>query len=353
MENVRSLLFFQLGIVLLIVSSALGAPESDLVEKLPGQTTDVRFKQYAGYIAINSEKALFYYFVEADTYRPTSSPLALWLTGGPGCSSLGYGAFEEHGPFRPKGDLLVEDIYSWNRETNVLYVESPIGVGFSYSNNSNDYQILKDVSAAEDNLAFILNWYKKFPEFRNVDFYITGESYAGHYVPQLTALVVDYNQKKNRKPINLKGISLGNPFLDIEISISNGEYLWSHGLISDRTYKFTQKVCNTSRQWIEEFGNGILSDACSNVSLMVDFETGNVNAYDVILDDCVSNSQMQTRALKRKHTKFQKKISQNDGVDVCIENEIIAYINRDDVQKALHANISGNLPGPRNLCNEE
>ncbi|KAH9317533.1 hypothetical protein KI387_004572, partial [Taxus chinensis] len=117
LQNGRSDALLQLGILflLLIVHTAIAAPESDLVEKLPGQTQSVSFKLYAGYININADKALFYYFVEADNARPKSTPLALWLTGGPGCSSLGYGAFKEHGPFRPKGDILLEDKYSWNR----------------------------------------------------------------------------------------------------------------------------------------------------------------------------------------------------------------------------------------------
>nr|BAX09101.1 serine carboxypeptidase [Cryptomeria japonica] len=343
-----NLLFFQLGIVLLIVSGSLGAPRSDLVKKLPGQPKDVSFNQYAGYVTINADKALFYYFVEADTDRPTSRPLALWLTGGPGCSSLGFGALEEHGPFRPKGDILVKDLYSWNKETNVLYVESPIGVGFSYSNNTKDYQNFNDAQAAEDNLAFILNWYKKFPEFKDVDFYITGESYAGHYVPQLTALVLDYN-KNHRKPINLKGISLGNPFVDIDISINNGEFLWSHGQISDRTYKFTRKVCNTSRQWYEIYGNDTLSADCAKVSAMVDMEMGSVDPYDAISDDCVSYRRMQSSTLQNKVSRFFKKIPQK-GVDPCIDAEVHTYLNRKDVQKALHANTSGRLPGPWDSC---
>lgn len=173
----------QLGIIVLsILSIALAAPESDLLHTLPGQTQNSTFKQYSGYITVDEEhgKALFYYFVETQT-DPQSRPLALWLTGGPGCSSLGYGAFMEHGPFKPRGhngELLWTNKYSWNMETNMLYLESPIGVGFSYSNSSSDYQYYNDAMTAQDNLAFLLNWFEKFPEYRSVDFYITGESYG-------------------------------------------------------------------------------------------------------------------------------------------------------------------------------
>jgi serine carboxypeptidase-like clade 2 len=75
----------QLGFVfsLLMVHNAIGAPESDLIEMLPGQNEKVPFKQYGGYITTNEEhgRALYYYFVEAQT-NATSKPLALWLNGG-------------------------------------------------------------------------------------------------------------------------------------------------------------------------------------------------------------------------------------------------------------------------------
>ncbi|ONK63869.1 uncharacterized protein A4U43_C07F19770 [Asparagus officinalis] len=49
-----------------------------------------------------NQRSLFYYFAEAEA-DPSSKPLVLWLNGGPGCSSVGVGAFSENGPFRPSG----------------------------------------------------------------------------------------------------------------------------------------------------------------------------------------------------------------------------------------------------------
>ena len=120
--------------------------EDDKIVSLPGQP-QVSFRQYGGYITIDEkqQRALFYYFAEAET-EPASKPLVLWLNGGkftlfyllnsatykifsglyelkniflnfegPGCSSIGAGAFCEHGPFRPSGDILVRNYYSWNK----------------------------------------------------------------------------------------------------------------------------------------------------------------------------------------------------------------------------------------------
>ncbi|ERN14542.1 hypothetical protein AMTR_s00038p00086870, partial [Amborella trichopoda] len=97
-----------------------GSKEQDeIVGGLPGQPEGVNFKQYAGYVTVDDQarRALFYYLTEADGADPSTKPLLLWLNGGPGCSSLGYGAMEELGPFRvySDGKTLYKNRYAWNR----------------------------------------------------------------------------------------------------------------------------------------------------------------------------------------------------------------------------------------------
>jgi serine carboxypeptidase-like clade 2 len=87
-----------------------------------------------------------------------------------------------------------------------LFLESPAGVGFSYSNKSSDYDINGDRKTAADNYVFLVNWLERFPEYKNRDFYIAGESYAGHYAPQLAHNILYHNKKANRTIVNLKGI---------------------------------------------------------------------------------------------------------------------------------------------------
>ncbi|ONK58024.1 uncharacterized protein A4U43_C09F7120 [Asparagus officinalis] len=122
-------------------------------------------------------------------------------TKGPGCSSVGVGAFSENGPFRPSGQMLVRNEYSWNREANMLFLESPAGVGFSYSSDNSYYGGVDDNMTAMDNLVFLQRWFEKFPQYKNRDLYIAGESYAGHYIPQLANLMVQFNRReKNLQP---------------------------------------------------------------------------------------------------------------------------------------------------------
>ncbi|XLS81933.1 hypothetical protein HN51_047764 [Arachis hypogaea] len=308
------------------------APEADKVTNLPGQPP-VKFQQYAGYITVDEkqQRSLFYYFAEAQV-EPASKPLVLWLNGGPGCSSVGAGAFVEHGPFKPSENVLLKNDYSWNQEANMLYLESPAGVGFSYSANKSFYEYVNDEMTARDNLVFLQNWFTKFPEYKNNDFFITGESYAGHYVPQLAQLIVQSKTK-----FNFKGIAIGNPLMEFNTDFnSRAEYFWSHGLISDSTYEMFTKVCNYS-QIRRQLQSGTLNGVCAAVNKIVSTEVGRyVDAYDITLDVCLSAADQQAYVLNQL-----SQVQEGEKIDVCVEDETITYLNKKDVQQAFHAKLEG------------
>ncbi|XP_019167207.1 PREDICTED: serine carboxypeptidase-like 45 isoform X2 [Ipomoea nil] len=327
---------------------------AELITSLPGQPPNITFKQYSGYIVTDAHhgRALFYYFVEAEAQNPLSLPLTLWLNGGPGCSSLGYGAFMEHGPFQPGRDgNLIKNKYSWNLESNMLYVESPIGVGFSYSNTSSDYFNWNDTKTAQDNLRFVLEWFKKFPQYRNSDLYLTGESYAGHYIPQLADLMLKYNKKKNIRAFKLKAIALGNPLLDIDISIDAAEFLWSHGAISDDLLAMKRSICNDTRAILENI-QGNMSNECILVNGATGEEVGSdIDSSDLLLPICLSSNAKQQMVFFRNNlvttlTKIDKRVAAGDP---CLTDRIYAYLQRPEVQKALHANTTY-LPWTWDFC---
>ncbi|XP_057785545.1 serine carboxypeptidase-like 45 [Salvia miltiorrhiza] len=316
-------------ICLLLISAAeaKSEKEADKIASFPGQPA-VNFRQYSGYITVDEkqQRSYFYYFVEAET-EAASKPLVLWLNGGPGCSSIGAGAFSEHGPFQPSGNILVKNDYSWNKVANMLYLESPAGVGFSYSANKSFYESVNDEMTARDNLAFLENWFKRFPEFNNRDFYISGESYGGHYVPQLAHLILHSKAK-----INLKGIAIGNPLLEFNTDFnSRAEYLWSHGLISDATFYDFTFACNYS-EIRRQAASGVLTPVCRRVIKLVSSEMSRfIDAYDVTLDVCLSSLELQSQRLNQ--------MQDEPKVNVCVEDETIVYLNRQDVQAAFHARL--------------
>jgi len=89
---------------------------------------------------------------------------------------------------------------------NVIFLESPAGVGFSFSRNASDYDT-GDQRTAEDTYVFLIKWLERFPEYKGRDFYITGESYGGHYVPELATVIMHMNRFPGLLTrINLQGI---------------------------------------------------------------------------------------------------------------------------------------------------
>ncbi|XP_055962214.1 serine carboxypeptidase-like 45 [Mercurialis annua] len=317
--------------MILMAAVASSSKEDDKILSLPGQP-QVGFQQYSGYITIDEtqQRALFYYFVEAET-DPASKPLVLWLNGGPGCSSVGAGAFSEHGPFQPSSeDSLVRNEYSWNKEANILYLESPAGVGFSYSANTSFYDNVNDTITAQDNVVFLQQWFAKFPEYMNRDFFITGESYAGHYVPQLANLIFQSGLK-----FNLKGIAIGNPLMEFDTDLnSQGDYYWSHGLISDYTFELLISVCNIS-ELNREYNSGTISSSCKLVAEQLTAEIPDgIDGYDVTSDVCPLY--LQTSKLFKSY-----KDEASESIDLCVEEKTFKYLNKKEVQEALHAKLIG------------
>ncbi|KAL2321881.1 hypothetical protein Fmac_026260 [Flemingia macrophylla] len=306
-------------------SSAYVAPQeglgqADKILTLPGQPYGVNFDQYSGYVTVDpvAGRELFYYFVESP-YNPSTKPLVLWLNGGPGCSSLGYGAFEELGPFRINSDgkTLYRNKYSWNEVANVLFLESPAGVGFSYSNTTSDYEKAGDKSTAKDAYVFLINWLERFPQYKNRDFYITGESYAGHYVPQL-AYTILVNNIFNHQSINLKGIAIGNAWIDDATGLKGVvDYLWTHALNSDQTHELIEKYC--------DFTSEKVSAICYKAESRAFTERGHIDIYNIYAPLCHDPSLKNGPTGSVYH------------FDPCSDYYGEAYLNRPEVQLALHA----------------
>ncbi|KAK4439921.1 Serine carboxypeptidase-like 31, partial [Sesamum alatum] len=305
----------------------------------------VRFRHYAGYVTVNEKngRALFYWFYEATTLAD-QKPLVLWLNGGPGCSSVGYGATQEIGPFLVDSDGhgLKFNSFSWNTEANLLFLESPIGVGFSYTNTSGDYDGLGDDFTANDAYAFLHKWFLKFPSYRTRRFYIAGESYAGKYVPELAEVIHD----KNKDPslfIDLRGILLGNPEThDAEDWRGIVDYAWSHAIVSDETHKTIIRSCDFYSD--DPWNNTDCNTAVEELFKQYD----EIDMYSLYTTVCRSNSSVSAEFTARSLSKMMPRLMA--GYDPCLDHYAKTYYNRPDVQKALHVSDGTSL---RNwtICN--
>ena len=263
--------------ILLLASLCNSAKQADLVVNLPGLPDVPNFDMYSGFLDVpNSKgKSLHYIFVESQN-NPTTDPLLLWLNGGPGCSSMD-GFIYEHGPyvFSGNGTTLERNIYSWNTNANVIYLEAPAGVGFSIMGDiSNNYTT--DLITAQDNLLALLQWFKEFPEYRQHDFYISGESYAGIYVPTLAYQIILYNDHTLYNPINLKGMAVGNGVTDYtaDTDLAFMKLAWSHNLISVGLYEQLMDNCDAMTDESSQACQNVIGEIYGNLFI-------NLNIYDL------------------------------------------------------------------------
>ncbi|KAD2804517.1 hypothetical protein E3N88_37894 [Mikania micrantha] len=333
---------------------ALHEQNADRVFGLPGQPP-VSFNQYAGYVTVNEShgRALFYWFFEA-VESPEKKPLLLWLNGGPGCSSIGFGGLEELGPFvvqKGKPKLRLNN-KAWNKAANLLFLESPVGVGFSYTNTSSDIKQLGDKITAQDSSTFLFKWFTRFPQYKTHEFYIAGESYAGHYVPQLAELIYDKNKIiADEDRINFKGIMIGNALLDDETDQTGMvDYAWDHAVISDRVYHDVQTKCN--------FSDPKSSVACDK-ALNAYFQVYKlIDMYSLYAPSCVvanSSSNQRTHMLgsvsPRTFSMHKAWHMKPTGYDPCQSDYTESYLNMPNVQTALHANTT-KIPYPWTHCSD-
>jgi len=171
--------------------------------------------QYSGYLPAGAGDSYFYWLATSRSQTPEADPLILWMTGGPGCASTA--AFlMENGPCRVSSDETDGQLktsrnpWSWTETANVLWVDQPGGVGFSSA--SSLVLIGEEVQVADRMFAFIMEFLKKFPHFSKVPFFVIGESYAGHYVPSVSARVLKGMQEGAE--VQLAGVGIGNGLVD-------------------------------------------------------------------------------------------------------------------------------------------
>uniref|UniRef100_A0A7S3J3J6 Carboxypeptidase n=1 Tax=Euplotes harpa TaxID=151035 RepID=A0A7S3J3J6_9SPIT len=224
--------------------------------------------------------------------------------------------------------------YSWNAKANVLYVENPAGVGFNLGYTG---EHLDDEIAGDQEYAFILNWFAKFPEFKQNDLYITGESYGGIYVPYLAYRLHSNNQTTSSGgSIKLKGIAVGNGVTDWEVDCDPAyiEMSWYHGLIP-RTLK--EKIDSNNCQY-RVVGQKPLSQVCKDALKEWSKYTRGVNVYDVykspqdggLMEDSIEK--YMKGETKLGYTPF---LTSNKHAQP-FTSKVTDYMDRADVRRILH-----------------
>ncbi|KAI9366561.1 prepro-carboxypeptidase Z [Pilaira anomala] len=255
--------------------------------------------QHSGYLDMGSNGHYFFWFFESKS-NPDKSPLTAWLNGGPGCSSM-IGLWQENGPCRSydNGTRIAYNPSTWTHYTNMLFIDQPNGVGFSYGDKL-QYNVKEGAVLFYEAIQL---FYKAFPKYSKLPFHIFGESYAGRYIPHYADYIIQKNSQlsienssyelssgtKQHIPIDSVGIGNGwiNPLLQFK-SAANMACDSSYGPL------VTQKVCEMMKgnylrcaKLVEECYKTDDKRACvaadryctDNIDGL--FQTSNRNFYDV------------------------------------------------------------------------
>ncbi|EDW83363.1 uncharacterized protein Dwil_GK22811 [Drosophila willistoni] len=191
-------------------------------------------ESYAGYLTVDSNynSNMFFWYFPAEQ-DPDYAPVVLWLQGGPGASSL-FGLFTENGPLElDEHSKLQKRNYTWSKTHNLIFIDNPVGTGFSFTDHDEGYAT-NERDVGRNLHEAVMQLYELFQWSNSSGFWVTGESYAGKYVPALAYHIHKVqNAIDTRVYIPLKGVAIGNGLSDPLHQLKYGDYLYQLGLIDD------------------------------------------------------------------------------------------------------------------------
>ncbi|XP_033223608.1 retinoid-inducible serine carboxypeptidase-like [Belonocnema kinseyi] len=237
-------------------------------------------EQEWGFVNVRPKAHMFWwlYYTTADVPTYYEKPLVIWLQGGPGASSTGYGNFEEIGPLDRN---LKNRNYTWVKDYNVLFIDNPVGSGFSYTTSSaalakNNQQIASDL------LVCIENFLEQFPRFAQVPTYITSESYGGKMAAEF-AYIWYKAQKSGSIRSNLKGVGLGDSWISpIDSVLTWAPFLLQTGMVDTQGYQTIMKSANQTRAAVEAEEWELATELWSMTESIILNMTNNIDFYNIL-----------------------------------------------------------------------
>ncbi|KAF2004822.1 pheromone-processing carboxypeptidase KEX1 [Amniculicola lignicola CBS 123094] len=297
------------------------------VHDLPGAPQPL-LKMHAGHIEVDAEHNgnLFFWHYQ-NRHIANKQRTVIWLNGGPGCSSMD-GALMEVGPYRVKnGGKLEYNNGSWDEFANLLFVDQPVGTGFSYVNTDSYLHELDEMT--DHFMIFLEKWFALFPEYEHDDIYIAGESYAGQHIPYIARGILKRNKESGKRKWNLQGLLIGNGWISpVDQYLSYLPFAYQNGLLTagSESAKRVEKQQATCVKLLDAGAKDRVDTAeCEAVMVAILEETKNrkadpnqqcLNMYDIRLRDDSS-------------------CGMNWPPDLA---QVTPYLHRQDVISALHIN---------------
>jgi serine carboxypeptidase-like clade 1 len=312
--------------LLSLVALGSARPTQFEVTSLPGWDRPLVSRTYCGFGSAGTPPSgvgeMFFNYIFLESERdPENDPVVVWYNGGPGAASM-FGLFVEIGPYllnrdsiNPLDPAAMETVlpnpYSWTKVANIVAVNNPPPIGFSYCTGGADPDNTgpsgdgyscgpwNDSSTAAANRAFLASLFlNDFPEFRDNDLFLAGESYAGIYVPTIARAII-------RQPdgLNLKGFTVGDGCIGSDVNCGGGtgrgpyyriQFFHGHGQVSEQNYDEIRRRCPE-----EVLRTGIgMSAPCDASIEQMNSALGGYFFYS-LYDDCIYDEPYRRRRVQQ------------------------------------------------------
>ncbi|KAI4318441.1 hypothetical protein MLD38_032144 [Melastoma candidum] len=342
---------------LLLIFVASPAQSGSIVTNLPGYDGELPFKLETGYVSVDDSE-LFYYFIESQG-NPQTDPFFLWLTGGPGCSSFN-GLIYEIGPMQfdienylgglPK---LLPYEPAWTKTASILFLDSPVGTGYSYSTTAANWYS-SDSSSAKQAYEFLRKWLADHQQYLSVELYVGGDSYSGMIVPLVTQHIVDGNYQGLEPHLNLRGYLVGSPRTDSVID-ENSKIVFAHrmALISDELYEAADTTCNGTFVNVDPSNTECVASLAAINECVEEIWTNDILEPNCAFASPKLNPEIGRRSIKEEHpSEFILSPPRIPELWCRTFNYVLSYIwsNDPSVQQAL--NVRPGTTGVWKRCNQ-
>lgn len=243
-----------------LILSGIAPAKARAASKVVGAGLDNGTVSYSGYYTTQdaTDNNMFFWYFEAQKPVVEKPPLVIWLQGGPGGSSM-FALFSEMGPYSlyPDNDggfrAERKDV-TWNDKYGMLFIDNPVGAGFSYTSSDDGYCTDTKVCVSENLYSLLQQFYITFPDQLDCPLYITGESYAGHYVPGISAFI---HRKNQHLPLGdlripLAGVAVGDGWIDpVNMVNAYPDLMFNTGLIGWHQKDIMKGLCQQTTDLIK------------------------------------------------------------------------------------------------------
>ena len=282
--------------LLVALPAARAAVDADEITSLPGWEGALPSRQWSGFLPIGGGKNYHYWLVASESASAATDPVVLWVQGGPGGSSLEGMWVENMGPFAldarstaTEPPTLFRSASPWTAFANMLFWEAPAGVGFSYCDGGGACGPYNDTVAMADNAAFLCAFYAAYPELAENGLFITGESYAGVYIPMAAVEYLAGGCGAGAPAPALRGVAIGNGCTGTAAgpcaqhrATNTFEQLAEHGFVSAPTRADVATACADSQGYTRA------SVACQRALVRASDEAGTYSTCADVEEDAPS-----------------------------------------------------------------